>query len=124
MSIVKYFKPKNILPSPEGPLSRDVPSSSMQAANNSEIAIVESEREPLNKREASTKSIPLKRKLTSVITTSAAIRHFKLKHPDLKWSIINDWKKAIALKTKKNYHTGQVEPITELECKSEVGQLC
>ena len=43
MSILKYFKPKNVLPSPEGPLSCDVPSSSIQVANKSVIAIVESE---------------------------------------------------------------------------------
>ena len=43
MSILKYFKLKNVLPSPEGPLSRDVPSSSIQAANKNIIALFESE---------------------------------------------------------------------------------
>ena len=53
--------------------------------------------------------------------TSAAMKHFILKPSGLglKWSTLNDWKKAIAMKTKKNYHTGQVEPITELEFKKQ-----
>ena len=44
-TILKYFKPivKSALLSPEGPLSRDVPSSSIEAANKSVIAVVESE---------------------------------------------------------------------------------
>ena len=73
------------------------------------------------------KSIPPKEKATignyAVLHgTSAAIRHFKSKHQDLKWSTVNDWKNAIFLKTKRNSHTGQVEPITEPESKGEVGQ--
>lgn len=72
-TILKYFKPivKSPLPSPEGPLSRDVPSSSIEAANKSVIAVMESEEDdgvpslfipasllPLSKREAGMKSIP------------------------------------------------------------------
>ena len=50
------------------------------------------------------KSFPPKEKATianyAVLHgTSAAIRHFKSKHPDLKWTTVNDWKKAIVLKT-------------------------
>ena len=39
MSIMKYFKLKNVLPSPEGPLSCKVPSSSIQVAYRSISAI-------------------------------------------------------------------------------------
>ena len=35
MSILKYFKPKNVLSSPEGPLSCEVPLSNIQAAHRS-----------------------------------------------------------------------------------------
>ena len=38
-------------------------------------------------------------------------------YPDLKWSTVNDWKKAVIAKIKRNYQTGQVDPITELESK-------
>ena len=43
--ILKYFKPivKNALSSPEGPLSCDVPSSSIEVANKFVIPVVESE---------------------------------------------------------------------------------
>lgn len=43
MSILKYFKPKNIvIPSPEGPLSCKVPLSSIHMANRSINTIFES----------------------------------------------------------------------------------
>ena len=41
MLILKYFKPKNVLPSPEGLLSCEVPLSSIQAANRSVSTIFE-----------------------------------------------------------------------------------
>ena len=43
ISILHYFKAKKALPSPEGPLSREVPSSSIQATNKNVTAIFESE---------------------------------------------------------------------------------
>ena len=51
--------------------------------------------------------------------TSSAIPHFKSKHPGLKWSTVNDWKKAVIMKIKRNYNTGQVESIIELEGKRQ-----
>ena len=94
LKCVFKFKPKNALSSLqglllcEGSLSHEVPSSSIQAPNKSVIAIFESEveRKPMNE-----KSILQKYKYkvnlgNHVIlhSTSAAIRHFKVKHPDLK----------------------------------------
>ena len=53
MSILKYCKPKKVLPSLEGPLSRDVPLSSIEATNKSVIAIVESEGEAIKQKRGS-----------------------------------------------------------------------
>ena len=121
---------KKVLPSPEGPLSHEVPSSSIQAANKSVSAIFESEVATGSEAGVGTKkgkrgtyekhSPEEKAKVGNYAVlhgTSAAIRHFKSKHPDLKWSTVNDWKKAVIAKTKRNYQTGQVDPITELESK-------
>ena len=101
-TILKYFKPivKSALLSPEGPLSHDMPSSSIEAANKSVIAIVESEEGAIKQKRGSYEKYSPKEK--AIITnyevlhgTSAAIRHFKSKHPDLKWTTVNDWKKVI-----------------------------
>ena len=109
--IPKYFKPivKSPLPSPEGPLSRHVPLSSIEAANKSVIAIVESEEGAIKQKRGRYEKYSPKEKAAianyAVLhSTSAAIRHFKSKHPDLKWTTVNDWKKAIVLKTKRNTH--------------------
>jgi len=45
------------------------------------------------------------------------MRHFKSKHPGLKWSTVNDWKRSIQVKTSKSYCAGQVEPIETPESK-------
>lgn len=70
MSILKYFKPKNVLPSLERTLSHDVPSSSKQTANKSVIAILSD----TGITEESMKSIPPKRKLMLVIMLSYMVR--------------------------------------------------
>ena len=117
MSILKYYKPiaKNVLPSPEGPLSRDVPSSSIEAANKSVIAVVESQGEAIKQKteRGSYEKYSSKEKVT---VGNHAVLH-QIKAPSLKWSTVNDWKNVIVLKTKKDSHTGQVEPVTELESK-------
>ena len=130
MSILQYFKVKKVLPSPEGPLSREMPSSSIQVANKSVSAIFESEvamrseagmGTKKGKRVTYEKHSPEEKASMGNYAVlhgiSAAIRHFKSKHPELKWSTVNDWKKAVIAKTKRNYQTGQVDPITELESK-------
>ena len=96
-TILKYFKPtvKSALLSPEGPLSRDLPSSSIEAANKSVIAVVESEEGAIKQKRGSYEKYSPKEKATianhAVLHgTSAAIRHFKSKHPDLKWTTVND----------------------------------
>ena len=64
--ILKYFKPivKSALPSPEGPLSRDVPSSSIEAANKSVIAVVESEEGAIKQKRGSYEKYSPKEKAT------------------------------------------------------------
>ena len=44
--------------------------------------------------------------------TSAALRHFKNKFPDLKYTTLCEWRKAIIVKTRKDH-----EVVTELEDK-------
>ena len=42
--------------------------------------------------------------------TSAALRHFKSKFPDLKYTTVCEWRKAIVAKTRKDHKV-----VTELE---------
>ena len=35
--------------------------------------------------------------------TSAAIKHFKLQYPSLKWSSVDDWRKSLIAKTTQNH---------------------
>ena len=39
-NLLKYFKRKSDLPSPNGPLSQKMPSSTIQAANDSVLSVV------------------------------------------------------------------------------------
>ena len=49
--------------------------------------------------------------------TSAVLRHFKIKFPDLKYTTVCEWRKVIVDKTRKDHEMG-----TELEGKREEGQ--
>ena len=49
--------------------------------------------------------------------TSAAIRHFKARFPDLKWTTVNDWKEAMIKETKKAARDGQLEIVVLEEKK-------
>lgn len=54
-TILKYFKliAKSVLLSPEGPLSRDMPSSSIEVASKSVIVVVESEEGAIKQKRGS-----------------------------------------------------------------------
>ena len=49
--------------------------------------------------------------------TSAAIRHFKARFPDLKWTTDNNWKEAMIKATTMSARDGQLEKIVVLEEK-------
>ena len=49
--------------------------------------------------------------------TTAAIRHFKDRFPQLKWTTVNDWKKAMVVATKKAANSGKPVQIDTLEEK-------
>ena len=82
-TILKYFKliVKSAQPSPEGPLSRNMPSSSIEAANKSVIAVVESEEGAIEQKRGSYEKYSPKEKATTanyavLHGTSAAIKEF------------------------------------------------
>ena len=118
MALLAYFKKSNpskaILPSPTGPLSLQMPSSCIEAANK----CVTEELERTSASESSRKSterrtyqkyIPKeKAEISSYAAmhgTTATIGHFKDCFPQLKWTV-NDWKKAMVVATKKAAKSG------------------
>ena len=106
MSLFKYFKVSSSspLPSPSGPLSAEIPSTAINAANEEVLkALKASEDESGVKRRGSYKKYTAKEKATVgnyalMHGTSAALRNFKSQYPDLKYTTVCDWKKAIAAK--------------------------
>ena len=100
--LFKYFKREASPPSPSGPLSQKMPSSMIQAANDSVSSVVSTagdgsdgkKRGPYVKLSSEDKA----RIANYAVThgTSAAIRHFQTEFPYLKWTTVNDWKTAIA----------------------------
>ena len=93
ISLHKYLKPASkpvsVLPSPEGPLSHDVPSSSIAAANKRVAEVIDSKVTGTKKLRGSyEKYSPVEKATVGNYTvlhgTSAAMRHFKSKHPGLK----------------------------------------
>ena len=115
MSLYKYFKPKSsnssvtsssnaaatVLPSPDGPLSKLVPSSTIQAANNAVQKFVsdDSHCHPSGNGKRGSYAFYTDKERAAIGNyavqhgTATAIKHFATKHPELKWSTINDWKR-------------------------------
>jgi len=98
-----------------------MPSSSIAAANKRVAKVIDSTVAGTKKiRGSYEKYTPglLVIMLSFMVHMSATIKHFKSKHPRLKWSTVNDWEKAILLKTKRSYCTAQLEPVESLESKT------
>ena len=131
MSLYDYFKPAcaSILPPPDGPLSRIVPSSSIQAAN-------EAVKAALPDAAAAGMKPNIKKKKRGVYMkhsdeekamignyavqhgTSGALQHFNDDFPNLKWTTVNDWKVTIIRKIKQDRARGmKCEPVVKLEGK-------
>ena len=133
MALLAYFKKskpsKDILPSPTGPLSLTIQSSCIEAANKrvaeelqrtSEASAAESGAKS-TKRGMYQKYTPQeKAEISSYAAmhgTTAAIRRFKDRFPQLKWTTVNDWKKAMAVATKNAVKSGESVKIDKLEEK-------
>ena len=124
MSIYQYFKRtpdgcKSELPSPFGPLSTKVPSSSIEAANRHVRDVLtmteHSRRGTYQKYTAKDKA-----KIAEYAIhhgTSATVRHFSKEFPELKRSTVNDWKGALVKLNQHNRSRGVEKPVLELEGK-------
>ena len=125
MSLYAYFEKtsKSCLPNPQGPLSKQLPSSCIESANQQveELAKQTTIVGKSGKRGPYKKYSPKERaevaNYATLHGTSAAIRHFKARFPDLKWTTVNDWKEAMLKAASKAAIDGQLKKITELEEK-------
>ena len=143
MSLYRYFKPVSSsssssslpsssdgpragLPSPDGPLSKLIPASTIQAANDSVEKVIgngASGESDKSKRGAYCHYTDKDRATIGNYAvqhgTASAIKHFAPKYPALKWSTVNDWKKEIVRTTKLHMleNNGEVISIDELEKK-------
>lgn len=134
MALLAYFQRSNpskaVLPSPTGPLSLQMSSSCIEAANK--CVAEELEKTSTSTSESATKSIKRgtyekytpkeKAEISSYAVmhgTAATIRHFKDRFPQLKWTTVNNWKKAtcMVVATKKAAKSGKPVQIDTLEEK-------
>lgn len=132
MSLYRYFKPSTasskvkddsltVLPSPEGPLSKVVPSSTIVAANKkvTEAMAGDTRSRGGSSRGTYEKYTPTeKAKIANYAIlhgTAAALRHFSKEYPRLKWSTVNDWKVA-AIKMVKDGGVDDIK-VTEINSK-------
>ena len=105
MSLFKYFKRNSLLPSPSG----EIPSTAIGAANYEVLKVLEKARD-LNGKGVKQRG-PYQRYSDTERATigncaqmhgpTAALHHFKTQYPELKYTTICDWKKAIADEEKK-----------------------
>ena len=115
---------KTCLPNPQGPLSKQLPSSCIESANDHVQKVTE---QTVAEGAKGRKRGPYKKYISKDMAevanyatlhgTSAAIRHFKARFPDLKWTNVNDWKEAMIKATTKAARDGQLEKIVVLEEK-------
>ena len=105
-------------------MSKQLPSSCIEAANNhvEEVAKQTTAEDAKGKKRGPYKKYTSKERAevanyATLHGTSAAIRHFKARFPDLKWTTVNDWKEAMNKATKKAARDGQLEKIVVLEEK-------
>ena len=119
MSLYRYFKPSGkvkddsnsmaILPSPEGPLSKVVPSSTIVAGDTRGDRSRGTYEKYTPTEEAKIANYAI------LDGTAAALRHFSKEYPRLKWSTVNDWKVA----TIKMVREGGVDDIKVTEINSK-----
>ena len=121
LNLFKYFKsssssPQIALPSPNGPLSHEVPSTAISAANKEVEEVIASD-SIVTKKRGSYQKYTGKQKATIgnyALTngTSAALRRYAAEFPNLKYTTVCEWRKAISSQQKKEH-----ESVTELHGK-------
>ena len=120
-SLYQYFRKESPLPSPKGPLSREVPAGAISEANKEVTKVLKDSEDKDGVKSRGTGSRGTYQRYTpkdkatignyaAMHGTSAALRHFKSKFPDLKYTTICEWRKAIVAKTRKDHKV-----VTELE---------
>ena len=117
-SLYHYFKCDSVLPSPTGPLSKEVPATAISGANKEVLeCLKQSEDEKgVKKRGTYQKySRGVKARIgnyTAVSGTSAAVHHFQHKFPNLKHTTVCKWRNAVTARTRESHET-----VTTLEEK-------
>ena len=118
LNLFKYFKassssPQVALPSPDGPLLREVPSTAISSANKEvEEVMASSDAHITEKKRKLSKQKATIGNYTLINGTSAALRHYVGEFPDLKYTTICEWKKVISSQQKK-----ESKSVTELNSK-------
>ena len=106
-SLYHYFKSNSPLPSPNGPLSREVPAIAISKANKEVTKVLkDSEGKDGVKSRGTYQKYTSKDKVmignyAVMHGTSAAPRHFNNKFPDLKYTTVCEWRKVIVTKPQK-----------------------
>jgi len=118
LNLFKFFKvtsssPQVVLPSPDGPLSREIPSTAISAANDEVKAVVHQS----TKKRGCYAKFTLQQKAiignyALINGPSAAICHYVREFPDLKYTTVCDWRKSISAQRWKERET-----VTELHGK-------
>ena len=121
LNLFRYFKvssssPQVVLPSPDGLLSHEVPSTAISEANKEVEEVMMGSRDSGKKRGSYQKYTP-KQKATIgsyalINGTSATLRRYAVEFPDLKYTTVCEWRNAISSQQKK-----ERESVTELHGK-------
>jgi len=119
-SLFHYFKRDSLLPSPTGPLSKEVPATAISAANKEVMdclkqSSAEDQKEVKKRGTYQKYSGKVKARIGNYAVLngpSAAVRHFQSKFPNLKYTTVCEWKNAVTAEIHKSD-----EPVTTLEEK-------
>ena len=109
MALYLYFKKKENLPDPNGPLAQSVPSSSIEAVNSNVRSVIESDMPP-QKRGQYGKYTPEQKAMISKRPAEhgvvAAVRYYIKQFPNLKENTVRDWRNAYRIELKKRVREG------------------
>ena len=104
MALYLYFKKKENLPDPNGPLAQSVSLSSIEAVNSNVRSVIESDMPP-RKRGQYGKYTPEQKamigKRAAEHDVVAAVRYYIKQFPNLKENTVRDWRNAYRIELKK-----------------------
>ena len=125
MSLLKFFtvkeKKTSVLPSPTGPLSKEIPSSSIVAAN-AEVSKVLNEKFSIKRGEYTKLTSKEKAEIgkrASEHGIASTIRHLAKKYPNLKESSVRTWKNIYLAELRRRRTCQESLTITELPEKKK-----